>query len=68
MANVTKQQIILEFDTDTSQVNKELEQLDENIVVASGDANLLAAKLNAIAGFNLQNGISGIKTSSRGSS
>lgn len=61
MANVTKQQIILEFDTDTSQVNKELETLDDNIVVASGDANLLAAKLNAIAGFNLQNGISGIK-------
>ena len=61
MANVTKQQIILEFDTDTSQVNKELETLDDNLVVASGDANLLAAKLNAITGFNLQNGISGIK-------
>lgn len=63
---VTKQQIILEFDTDTSQVNKELEQLDENIVVASGDANLLAAKLNAIAGFNLQNGIAGIKNFIKG--
>ena len=61
MANVTKQQIILEFDTDTSQVNKELEQLDDNIVVASGDANLLAAKLNAIAGFNLQNGVANLK-------
>lgn len=66
MANVTKQQIILEFDTDTSQVNKELETLDDNIVVASGDANLLAAKLNAIAGFNLQNGIAGIKNFIKG--
>ena len=47
---VSKQEVILEFQADTDEVVKGVEALDNNLVKASGDANLLAAKLNALTG------------------
>ena len=47
---VSKQEVILEFQADTDEVVKGVENLDNNLVKASGDANLLAAKLNALTG------------------
>lgn len=47
---VTKQEVILEFQADTDEVTKGVQALDDNLVQASGDANLLAAKLNALTG------------------
>ena len=69
MANVTKQQVILEFDADTAGIDKALQQTDKQVENVSQSTSVLTNQIDkmtggAVSGF--KNAVAGTKSFIKG--